>query len=312
MLANPHARKLASGSRMRALLERRARVRFTPTLEVLRDAAEEAVRAAEPVVVLAGGDGSYGPALTALEAAARGMALPTIALVPAGTACTVARNWGFDGGGLASFGTRDAERHAEALLEAASRGNPRTTRRTALRVRVDDGEPFVAFAVAGGFVSRFFERYEAAGASGYRRAFALASRIVTSAVLGTPLAREILAPVGCRIEIDGISSPLWSASLFCVSAVADVGLGLRVTYRAGEAPDRVHVVATDRPPRALAAALPRVLSGTSIGGVDALAARVSLTLDEVGTVVIDGDQRRARRVAIEPGPSFDLVRAGPA
>lgn len=313
VIANRRARKLAEGGGLLAMLEaeRRAQVRFTTSLEELDHVAAEAV-GADADVVLAGGDGSYGPALTALAKAATraGRALPRIALIPGGTACTVARNWGYPGGNLIALRADEASTYSAALLDVVLSGRARVTRRGVLTVRIDeDAEARVALIVGAGLVSQFFERYEARGATGYPSALVLATRIAASGLAGGSLAREVLSPVPCTIALDGSMTPLTKASLFCASAVQDLGLGLRPNYRAGTDERRFHAVASPRSPRGLFGALPSVLRGRPIrGGLDAMVeeARVTLT-DGAGAFVVDGDLVRGREITIAAGPVLRVL-----
>ena len=111
-IVNRRARRLAGESTgPRALLDvlraprTGVRVVETHSMADLDGVADEIARQVPDAVVLGGGDGSYMAGVTALvrsfEAAGRTPdALPPIALAPGGTVSTVARNWGFRGGGL--------------------------------------------------------------------------------------------------------------------------------------------------------------------------------------------------------------------
>ena len=287
----------------------------TRTMTELDAAAEETAREVPDAIVLAGGDGSYMAGVTALVRAftdaGRGEdTLPPIGLAPGGTVSTVARNWGFKGGGLFSGSGAEAARYASRLLDAIAAGRSVRTDRPTLRV-VDDAATRVGFIVGAGLVSRFFEVYDEEGARGYRGAATLVGRIFAGSFLHGRLARRVLTPVPCTIEVDGIHAPFEAASLVCASVVRNLGIGMRLLYRAGERHDRFHVVASALGPSRLGPQLPLVLAGRPLlgeGRVDALASSLTLRFPERdGAYVLDGELLRAERVDVTPGPVLRIL-----
>jgi diacylglycerol kinase (ATP) len=321
-IVNRRARRLASeattsrASLLEVLRARRPGMRVVEThsMAELDRAAEEIAREVPDAVVLAGGDGSYMAGVTALArafaAAGRGEdALPPIALAPGGTVSTVARNWGFKGGGLFSGGG-DAARHASRLLDAVSTGRATTRARPTLRV-VDDAATRIGFIVGAGLVSRFFEVYDEDGARGYGGAAKIVGRIFAGSFARGRLAARVLTPVECSIEVDGVRAPFDRTSLVCASVVKNLGIGMRLLYRAGEAHDRFHVVASSLGPALLGPQLPLVLAGRPLlgsGRVDTLAKTLTLRFPEYdGAYVLDGELLRAERVDVTPGPVLRIV-----
>lgn len=269
------------------------------------------------VVGLAGGDGSVTAGLSALERERelRGLpSLPAIAVLPGGTVSTVARATGFDGGGL--FGDTRRVAYVDALLDALACGGARERSTPTLRVRWSDRDgrkqERVAFIFGAGLVSRFFDvYYEAPTPSGTRRAAGIVAKVFAGAPFGAPTARRVLAPVPCRVEVDGRDAGLRRVSLVVASVIDDLGLGMRVTYRGRERPDAFHVVASELGPRALAPQLPLVLLGRRLlgDGVDALARslRLSFEGDEPGSWVLDGEVLTSRSVEVTLGPTIRVV-----
>lgn len=315
VLVNRRARRLArSGPILEALRAPvpGARVRETSSLAELDAVAAEIAREPPPAVVLAGGDGSYMAGVTAITRALSEVGrtdAPALALAPGGTAATVARNWGFRGGGVLEVGERAAARYAARLVSAVARGEARATPRPTLRVRDAAGER-VGFIVGAGLVSRFFEVYEREGAGGYRGAARIVARIFACSFAGRGLAGRVLEPVPCALELDGARAPFERASLVCASVVRDLGLGMKLLYRAGERHDRFHVVATPLGPRALGPQMPLVLAGRPLLGprVDALGARLSLRFGEgEGAYVLDGELLRADVVEVTAGPVVTIL-----
>ena len=284
-------------------------------------AADELAREVPDAIVLAGGDGSYMAGVTALvrsfAAAGRSEdALPPIALAPGGTVSTVARNWGFRGGGLLSGSEYKAARYAARLLDAVARGRATVTERPTLRA-ADERATRVGFIVGAGLVSRFFEVYDEEGARGYRGAASIVARVFAGSFARGVLAQRILTPVPCTITVDGVVAPFDRTSLVCASVVRDLGIGMHLLYRAGEEQDRFHVVATPLGPSRLGPQLPLVLAGRPLlgaGNVDTLARSVELRFgggedggQTARAYVLDGELLRAERVVVTAGPVLRIL-----
>jgi diacylglycerol kinase family enzyme len=299
VVVNRRANRLVRETPLLGELRRKredVRVVETASLADLDEAAREIAKEAPETVVLAGGDGSYMAGVTALARATE--TLPAIALAPGGTVSTVARNWGFRG---------DRAKYTRCILDAVARGGPRTTRRPTLRV----GER-IGFIFGAGLVARFFEVYEREGARGYGGAARIVARIFTGSFVGSAFARSILEPVSCHVSLDGEPAPFDRVSLACASVVRDLGLSMKVLYRAAESLDRFHAVATPLGPTRLGPQMPLVLAGRPLLGprVDALARSLSLRFpDGGGAYVLDGELLRADEIEITPGPTLAIVDA---
>jgi hypothetical protein len=169
----------------------------------------------------------------------------------------------------------------------------------------------VGFIFGAGLVSRFFEAYEAHGADGLVTAGRLVARIFAGSFVGARFARTILSPTPCQLAIDGVAARFAEVSLVCASVVKDLGLGMRLLYRAGERHDRFHAVATPLSVGALGPQMPLVMAGRPLLGerVDALAAALTLRFpeDSGGAYVLDGDLYRASAVEVVPGPSLTVL-----
>lgn len=278
----------------------------TGSLEEL-DAAARAIAADPPdTVVLAGGDGSYMAGITSLFHAFRaegdappGRAFPKIALAPGGTVSTVARNWGYRG---------NPARYVSRLLNALAKNDAVVTERPTLRV-CDETNDRVGFIFGAGLVSRFFEVYEAEGARGNFGAARIVGRIFGGSFIGGALAKRVLSPVPCEIRVEDRVSSLSRVSLLCASVVPNVGLGLRLLYRAAEAQDRFHVVASALGPLALGPQMPRVLLGRPLlgDGIDTLAKSLAIRLEAGDAYVLDGELTRSSSVAVTAGPVLRVV-----
>jgi diacylglycerol kinase family enzyme len=308
VVLNRNAGRLRDGGALRATLlgaakAHGARTHETRTLAELDEVARELAARGTDAVVLAGGDGSYMAGVTAL-ARAFDDALPPVALAPGGTVGIIARNVGLHGSARA-WVDRVVAAAAEPAARVPTRAHP------TLRVADGTGADRVAFIFGAGLVAGFFGEYYVEGEpQDMARAAAMAARVFAGAVVGSGLARRVLAPVACRLAIDGVDRPGDGWSLVLASVVRDVGLHVHATYRAGEAHDRFHVVASGLSPRGLASQVPRVLTGRAMRGehhVDALAASLDVRFETEGAYVLDGDVLRARTVRVTPGPVFRLI-----
>jgi diacylglycerol kinase (ATP) len=294
------------GGMRRTLLDAargRATVHETRSESELSQAVAFMAERGTSAVILAGGDGSYMAGTTALSRAF-GDALPRVGFAPGGTVSTVARNWGFHG---------SARRYAARLIRAACEGTARATGRPTLRVRDDRGGDRVGFIFGAGLVSHFFDAYYARRRLGPNAAASIVARVFAGSFYGGELAARVLARVPGVLTVDGTRAAPDAFSLIAASVVRDLGLHMRLLYRAAEQTDRFHLVASALSARALGPQLPRVLAGrplTGEGHVDALAREAELTFTEPsGAYVLDGDVFPAGRVTVSAGPVLDYLSA---
>ena len=308
VILNRRARHLgddASPLREALLREARAgsaRVHETWSLEELDDVARDIATRGEGRVVLAGGDGSHMAGVTALARALGGeLSNVTIALAPGGTVCTVARNWGM----------RATPDYAASLVRAAVAGGGEVIARPTLRARDDAGGDRVGFIFGAGLVASFFEVYYASPHAGYLGAARIVGRIFAGSFTGGELARRVLTPVPCAVEVDGEERGPRAWSLIVASVVRDLGLHMLVTYRAGEDDHRFHAVASPLAPRQLGPQLPRVLLGRRLAGadhVDALARSMRVRFTGAGGgYVLDGEMLAASAVEVTCGPTLRVL-----
>jgi hypothetical protein len=311
--ARLHATRPRIEDRMRRLCEGVATVYPTRSLAELDAAALDIAARGSDLVLLSGGDGSFMAGVTALARAFGEDRLPRIGLVPGGTVATVARNWGMRGPPATVLAR---------LLEG--RGRLRAVARPTLRVRAG-GEERVGFIFGTGLVASFFDVYYADGARGYAGAARIVARIFAESFWGGPLARRVLDPMPCTIEVEGrvLAPRAWS--LVCASVIQDLGIHMRVTYRGGEDPARPHLVASPLSSRALGPRAPLVLAGRRIGGeghFDDLVRDFTVRfgapglspggLPYRGPYVLDGDVLRAAEVRVSAGPVLQVVTLPPA
>ena len=308
VVANRNALHLrAPGPMLEALRGARAHgaiLRETWSLEALAEVADFAADRDARTVVLAGGDGTLMAGLTELRRAFAGRAMPSLAIVPGGTVCTVGRN----------FGVRGRLPYTKRVLSAVLRGTSGRAVVRPLVVREHEGKTRAGFIFGLGLVSSFFDAYydgRPREALGLGHAARIVSRVFAGSFVGGELARRVLTPQPARITLDGAEVPHDGYSLFVASVVRDLGLHMHLTYRAGERLDRFHAVGSALGPSALGPQMPRVLAGRALmgPGVDALASTVSVdfTGDRRG-YVLDGELFEATRVEVSLGDEVAMCR----
>jgi diacylglycerol kinase family enzyme len=303
LVVNRRAKRYAREPRLldqvRDCARGRAEVHVTASLEELDHVTRALAARGTDLVLLAGGDGSLMAGATALADAFAPDPPPPLAPVPGGTAGTVARNWGLGG---------DPVRALARLL-----GPRRIERRPSLHVEVDGGGvPLrrVGFIAGTGLVASFFALYYERGAPGYGGSALLVARIFAESFWGGPLARRVLEPLPCALEVDGerLAPEAWS--LVCAAVVRDLGIHMLVTHRGGEDPARPHLVATPLCPRRLGPRAPRVLAGRPIGGagsVDRLVERFVVRFAPRGAFVLDGEIIDAQAFSVCAGPELRVA-----
>jgi diacylglycerol kinase family enzyme len=309
VIVNTTARLHRTRPDLLARMEQRARgvavVHPTTSLAELDAAVRAIAQRGTSRVVLSGGDGTFMAGVTALARAFGEDHLPEVSFLPAGTVATVARNWG-----AASARGDLAERLARLL---AHRGAALS--RPTLRVRAERGEDReerVGFIFGTGLVAGFFDRYYAEGARGLGGAAKIVARIFAESFWGGAYARRVLDPMPCSIEVEGRALDPKAFSLVCAAVVKDLGLHMEVTYRAGEDPQRPHLVASPLSARQLGPRAPLVLAGKRIGGAghfDDLVGdfAVRFPAGVTGRYVLDGDMLRAEVVRVSAGPLLRVV-----
>ena len=297
--ARLHATRPGLLDRMRTLCAGDAAVHPTATLDALEATARTLAARGSDLVILSGGDGTYMAGVTALARAFGEDRLPRIGLLPGGTVATVARNWGMAGEPSAVLERLLLARHA-------LRDVPRPT----LRVR-GDGQERLGFIFGTGLVASFFDVYYAQGGRGYAGAARIVARIFAESFWNGALARRVLDPMPCTLEVDGrrLAPEAWS--LVCAAVVRDLGIHMLVTYRAGEDPARPHLVASPLTSRALGPRAPLVLAGKRIGGAghfdDLMSELVVRFPGAGGAYVLDGEVLRAVEVRVSAGPMIRVV-----
>ncbi|WP_437645700.1 diacylglycerol/lipid kinase family protein [Sorangium sp. So ce362] len=307
--------------RMSAACASAAKLHLTSNIAELEEVCDRIAQRGTDLVALSGGDGSFMAGVTALARAFGESSLPPLVLLPGGTVATVARNWGMAGDPAALLERIIHEargRHDGAALRG-------TVRRPTLRARATTRggvEERIGFIFGTGLVASFFDVYYERGGDGYGAAARIVARVFIESFYGGSYARRVLDPLPCTIDVEGRQLAPRAWSLICSSAVRDLGIHMRVTYRAGEDLERPHLVASALPPRELGPRAPLVVAGRRIGGrdhFDDLVRDFTVRFDAApgatspgdGPYILDGDPLRASEIRISAGPSIDVLPLRP-
>lgn len=253
------------------------------------------------ILAVCGGDGSFFRTLSAIVRAYGEVPLPAFLPLRAGSMNTIARGVGCRRG--------RPERVLAHVVEASRQGRPfEYTERHLLAV---DGEHF-GFMVGAGAVVRFLKAYYGAPGRGRWAAAGMVTRVVTSGLLGTSLARGLLQPTEADIDCDGERVPFRRFNFVYGGSVSDIGLGLHPAYLATRKRGFFHLLAGTIAVRDFLLALPRLRRGLPMELpelYDNLAQRVRVEFSEPTHYMVDGDiVGTASRLTMETGPRLRIIR----
>jgi diacylglycerol kinase family enzyme len=301
VVLNPNAlgvrRAPGLADRLRAVLDGAGEVVVTRTSAELAAAARRFAGDGVALVAVCGGDGTNLSTLTELVRAYGPARVPTFAILRGGTVNTIAGNLGIRG--------RPHEVLAR-LVGAVRAGQVPTVGQDLLEVNGLHGFLFASLMGA-----RFLEAYYGGMRPGPAWAAILAARTVASSLLQGHFARWLFAPAEVELTVDGERVADARFRLLVASVVRDVGIGMKVTWRAGLAERRFHLVASGLSTTSMALQLHKVLAGRPLGGaphLDRLAERVRLQFAQPQTYTLDGDLFRAKEVEIAIGPRVAIAR----
>jgi diacylglycerol kinase family enzyme len=303
VVVNPNAlgvrRDPSIARRLREVLGDDGEVFETHTPVELRAAVDALADRGCDLVCICGGDGTNLSTISRLIERMGEDRLPRLAILRGGTVNTVAKNLGIRGTPVEMLARIVARVRAGEPLD-------------------DVGQDLIAvngmhgFLFAAGMGARFLEAYYGAPAQGVAAAGALAARTIASSLLQGSYARWLFHPVEIELHADGERVPIERARLVVISTVRDVGIGMRVAWRAGTTPGRFHLVASALPTRAMALQLHKVVAGRRLASdgpthADRLAARVELRFAGPQSFTLDGELFRGDHVTVGIGPRVRIV-----
>jgi len=242
-------RGVGDDKRFRAILDDDAGVTVTATAAELAAAVERYRDDRVEYLGIHGGDGSIHHTLTALIRGYAGRDLPRLIVLRGGTMNTLARGLGIRG----RHGAGPAIL-ADVVARLQRGAVPHTTRRFTVKVGDRYGLIF-----GNGVMYAFAKHYYELGTPQPWSAAQLLSRVVGSAMIGGPLAGDLVRSFDARLLIDGAVSPYASFLTVAVASVPEAGYGFALLPHAVDGLDGLAVTAIHTSPRALVAEMPKML-----------------------------------------------------
>lgn len=170
----------------------------------------------------------------------------------------------------------------------------------------------IGFLCSAAMGARFLAAYTATPHRGLLSASVLAIRTIASSLIpgGGPLARWLFSPLPTELWVDGLRQSEPTYQLLIASTVPDVGLGMRVPWRAGSVTDRFHLIASSLSTVKNALQVPRMLRGEPLRGsphLDTLASTSTLKFEQPEPIVLDGELFCAQRLDLSIGPTLRVI-----
>ena len=276
-------------------------VRETGSLDAMEQLAQELRQHRIDVLAVCGGDGSFFRALSAMVRTYGTEPLPKFLPLRAGSMNTIARSVGCRHG--------SPERvlaHAVADYRA---GRPfELTERQLIEV---DGQHY-GFMIGAGAIVNFLQVYYRAPKGGPWTAAKLVTRFLTSAAVGSALARGILQHVEADVDCDGERVPHRRFNLIYASSITDIGLGFHVSYLGTRKRGYFHLLAgrlnaTQIVPRLRALRRGWPLDVPTL--YDNLAQQVRVEFARATHYMIDGDVfGAAMHLDLRAGPRLTIIK----
>ena len=293
-----HFRDSAALERVQALCRNRATLRIVDSETAMREQVTCLPDCPGLQVAILGGDGTHMRVMSSLMRVLGPSRLPQLVPIPFGTVGTISRRWG-------------SGKSPWPVLSAWLSHEPMVLRRQeTLSIMIDDAKQCIGCTVGTGLVAQFFERYESMGARGARAASNIALQSFFGSFVSSPYARSIMKPLECSIAIEENEVTPKQFSLVVSSVFKDVGLGIKVTYKAGGDLGRIALVTSSLPARRLGPQFWRVLTGRPLidpQGINRLVREWSLKFSDSGPVIIDGDRFNVRSLRVRPGPTWSVL-----
>jgi diacylglycerol kinase (ATP) len=333
IVLKPHARRTSralSAERLEADCARLVgRGDVTTTLRVTQGVAElpqvvaELHRRGADVLAVCGGDGTLMATISAAVETygALGAPLPPLLILPGGTMNTVARNLSATSRGaplqaldklarlVAEQGRRGLSRvprFQQPLMRITTEGEGEAASRSGLgRPRTRYGCIFGA-AMGARYLAEYSRR------PGLLWAVWLGLRTIGSSLYpgGGRFARWLFQRTAAELTIDGELAPESAFRLLLCATVPDVGLGMRVPWRAGCVPGRFQVVASSLPLMKNALQLLRMQRGQPLLGtphLDRMAQEAVVRFSESQPLTLDGELFSAPLVKLSLGPPLEVL-----
>jgi len=302
-LARRNLRRPETPQLLRRLLGSQGTLVDASTDEELKGALAEFRREGVDILAVNGGDGTLAQVVTALPEGYGPPPWPRLAPLPGGSMNNVARAHGHHG---------TPQRVLKRLLAQVRLGRPlAVAERDLLRVEADGGSPRLGFLFATGAAVRFLDLWYEEDRHGQVRAAWVLLRLLTSALLGGRLAREIARREALRVVADGDEWPAAEWLSILAGAVPGLGLGSRPFSRCDEQPGFFHAVGVTASPLRLVVAMPALWRGRPWRrqvALDAVTRDLVIEPRQPLRYTLDGDLHQARSaLRVRTGPLVEVV-----
>ena len=300
-LVNPQSGRLKRDSQLFAKIAEvcsgRVELRAVDSPDLLNQAVRDLPRGPHLEVGILGGDGTHMRVMSALNEARGPEQLPLLVSIPFGTVNTTHRRWNRKGSPL------------QVLATWLGREPMVLRRQPTLAITLNGHTRLIGCTVGTGLVAQFFEAYERAG-GGAAAAIQIATQSFFGSFISSEFSRTIMRPTQCAITVDGKPIEPTHFSLVVSSVFKNVGLNIKVTYRAGNAEDKIALVTSSLPASKLGPQFWRVLTGRALKdpqGVDCLTREWSVGFRDHGPLIIDGDRFDVEFATVRPGPVWSVL-----
>lgn len=302
VIINPQAGgNLRNGVReaaFRAALGSRGVVIATGSPDELPAAARQLAARGIDTLGVCGGDGSFYHTLSACLPAFAGHPLPAFLPLPAGSMNTIASALGWRRSDLAT---------TLRCVAAGDFDGIRTVERELIQV---NGTGY-GFMVGAGVIVNFLAAYYREPGRGPIAAARVVARLVSSALTGGSLGRELFASVPANVRADDHVLPWQSYNILYASTVSELGLGFKIAYRAGTVPDTFHVLAGEPRLSQLVWKLPQMKRGRATRADalhDDLAKTLTVEFPGSSRYMVDGEiLAPVDRLELRTGPRLRIL-----
>ncbi len=275
----------------------------TRSIDELPALAHDFIDKGIDILAINGGDGTAHVTLTNfipvyLE---KGLALPKLLSLRGGTMNTISKSIKHKGKG---------EEILTSVVQKYKEGKEiQHVRQPVLKINEKYG-----FIWGYGIAGNFLEYYYKGAVLGPWQAFKVTARLIASAIFQTSMAKEIFGkhPTVMEMEGDTVEMPDCRAILIC--SIKEVGLGVKLAYRAYEKPGYVHIRGTTMNPFKVVPFVPKIILGKRVknpGVIDELGKNVYIKTEGNPPYTVDGEMYKdANEFRVCQGPVLNVIREG--
>jgi len=275
----------------------------TRSIDELPALAHEFIKKDIEILAINGGDGTTHVTLTNFIPIYRekGVRLPKLLSLRGGTMNTISKSIKHRGKGediLASVVRK--YRNGEEIQHI---------RQPILKINEKYG--FIwGFGIAGNFL----EHYYKGTVLGPWRAFKVTAGLIISAIFHTSMAREIFGIHPTVMEVDGRVMEMPDCRALVICSIKEVGLGVKLAYRAYEKPGHVHIRGATLGPFKVVYYVPKIILGKKVGNpgiIDELGRNVRIKTEGNPPYTIDGEMYKdTNEFHVRQGPVLNVIREG--